>query len=318
MKVIDHIRNTKKTLFTFEILPPLKGKDINQIYNTIDPLMEFKPPFLNITYHREEVVYKKHKNGLLERKTVHKRPGTVAISAAIKYKYKTVNVIPHIICGGFTKEETENALIDLHFLGIRNLLVLRGDPLKSEKKFISEKDGHKNASDLIKQISNLNKGCYLDEELENTTHTDFDMGVAAYPEKHIESPNLDSDIYYLKKKVEAGAKYIVTQMFYDNTNFFDFVKRCKKEKIDVPIIPGIKPISVANHLNILPQTFNIDIPQELVLEIKKCKNNQEVRQVGIEWAIKQSKGLVKFGVPIIHYYTMGNSDNIYKIAKEVF
>ena len=318
MKVLDHFKNSDKTLFSFEILPPLKGKDINLIYEVIDPLMEFDPKFLNITYHREEVVYKRHKSGLLEKKTVHKRPGTVAIAAAIKYKYQKVNVVPHIICGGFTREETENALIDLHFLGIRNLLVLRGDPLQANKSFIPEDGGHANALDLIHQIQCLNRGLYLDEELENTTKMEFSMGVAGYPEKHIEAPNIDTDLFYLKKKVEAGADYIVTQLFYDNTKYFDFVNKCQKAGIDVPIIPGIKPISIKRHLNILPSTFNIDIPEALAKEVRKCKTNDEVRQVGVEWAIMQSKELVKGKAPAVHYYTMGKADNIYNIAKAVF
>jgi methylenetetrahydrofolate reductase (NADPH) len=318
MKVIELLKKSKKTLFSFEILPPLKGKDINLIYSTIEPLLEFKPPYVNITYHREEIVYKRHKSGLLEKKTVHKRPGTVAISAAIKYQYKDIHVVPHIICGGFNKEETENALIDLHFLGIRNLLVLRGDPVKSEQVFLPEEDGHAHAIDLIKQITNLNQGLYLDEELGNTTATDFSFGVAGYPEKHIEAPNMKFDLKYLKKKIDTGAEYIVTQMFFDNKKFFDFVKMCRKAGITVPIVPGIKPISTIRQLNILPQTFNIDIPEGLVKEIEKCKNNAQARQVGVEWAIIQSKELVKFGVPVIHYYTMGKADNIQKIANAVF
>lgn len=317
-KVIDHIKQSEKTLFSFEILPPLKGKDINLIYEVIDPLMEFEPKYLNITYHREELVYKKHKSGLLERKTVHKRPGTVAIAAAIKYKYRNVNVVPHIICGGFTREETENALIDLHFLGIRNLLVLRGDPLAAEKEFKSEDDGHSYALDLIKQIKKLNEGIYLDEELQNTTKMDFSYGVAGYPEKHFEAPNIQTDLNYLKNKIGAGADYIVTQMFFDNQKYFDFVDLCRQNDINVPIIPGIKPISIKRHLNILPATFQIDIPEVLANELLKCKSNEDVRQLGVEWAIEQSKELIKKNVPSVHYYTMGKADNIYNIAKAVF
>ncbi|MBN1252509.1 MAG: methylenetetrahydrofolate reductase [NAD(P)H] [Bacteroidales bacterium] len=318
MKVIDHINNSKKTMFSFEILPPLKGKDINLIYEVIDPLMEFNPKYVNITYHREEVVYKRHKTGLLEKKTVHKRPGTVAIAAAIKYKYNDVNVVPHIICGGFSKEETENALIDLHFLGIRNLLVLRGDPLSADKEFMPEQNGHSHAIELINQIQNLNKGVYLDEELENTTKMDFSFGVAGYPEKHFESPNIETDLKYLKDKIKAGAGYIVTQMFFDNKKYFDFVDLCRENDINVPIIPGLKPISIQKHLTILPSTFSIDIPKALSNELVKCKNNDAVRQVGVEWAIEQSKELIAKNAPAVHYYTMGKADNIYKIAKAVF
>lgn len=321
MKVVEHIEKAKakqKSLFSFEILPPLKGKDINLIYKTIDPLMEYKPPFINVTYHREEVVYKRHKNGLLEKKTIHKRPGTVAISAAIKYKYQDVNVVPHLICGGFSKEETENALIDLHFLGIRNLLALRGDPVKSERRFIAEPDGHTNAIDLVKQIMNLNKGIYLEDDLQNTTATNFSVGVAGYPEKHVESPNMDEDIQWLKAKIDAGAEYIVTQMFFDNQKFFRFVERCRKSGIKVPILPGLKPISTIKQMYILPQAFNIDIPKDLISELKKCKNNQQAYQVGIEWAIVQSRELIKFGCPVVHYFTMGRAENIRKIAENVF
>ncbi len=318
MKVADILNKTDKTLFSFELLPPKKGNSIGDLYAIIDQLVEFNPPYINITYHREEVIYKPAGNGLLKKKTVRKRPGTVAIAAAIKYKYKDVEVVPHLICGGFTKEETEDALIDLNFLGIENLLLLRGDPQPSQKKFIPEPGGHQYAIDLIKQVTDLNKGIYLDEDLSNKTPTNFSFGVAGYPEKHIESPNLQSDIYFLKKKVEAGAEFIVTQMFFDNKKYFDFVKICRENGINVPIIPGIKPVSVKNHLYTLPGIFNIDLPEDLVKEILKCKNDKEVRKLGVEWATFQSKELIKAGVPAIHYYTMGRPDNIYKIANNVF
>ena len=318
MKIPNKLEQTEKTLFSFELLPPLKGSSIKEIYNTIDPLMEFNPPYINITYHREEVVYKQREGGLLERKTVRKRPGTVAIAAAIKYKYRDINVVPHLICGGFSKEETENALIDLNFLGIENILLLRGDPEHSSNRFIPEKDGHQHALGLVNQVANLNKGIYLDEELENSTPTNFTIGVAGYPEKHIESPNYLSDLHFLKQKVEAGAEFIVTQMFFDNQKYYNFVDACRKQGINVPIIPGIKPVAVQNHLSSLPKTFNIDLPEALVKEMIKCKTNKQVRELGIEWAIAQSKDLIKNGVPVIHYYTMGKPDNIYKIAKNVF
>ena len=317
MKVIDHLNKAKKTLFSFELLPPLKGNNIETIYETIQPLMKFEPPYVNVTYHREEVVYKNHKSGLLEKKIVRKRPGTVAISAAIMNKYK-IDLVPHIICGGFTKEETENALIDLHFLGIENLLVIRGDADKTTHRFVPESDGHVHAIDLVKQVIDLNNGKYLDDELENKTATHFSVGVAGYPEKHNESPNLQSDLHFLKQKIEAGAEYIVTQMFFDNDKYFKFVKNCRDSGITVPIIPGLKPFSTLNQLNILPQTFHIDIPEALVKEVCKCKSNDEVRNLGIEWAIEQSKELIKNNVPVIHFYTMGKSDNVEKIAKAVF
>jgi len=313
MKVIEHLKNAKQILFSFEILPPLKGKSIDSIYNTLDPLMEFNPPFIDVTYHREEYVYKNRKDGLLERISVRKRPGTVGICAAIMNKYD-VDTVPHIICGGFNKEETENALIDLDFLGIDNVLALRGDPIKSETYFTPEEDGHKYASELLGQVDNMNKGIYLDEDLKNSAPTDFCIGVAGYPEKHFEAANMESDIHFLKKKVEAGADYIVTQMFFDNQKYFDFVKLCRENDIDVPIIPGLKPISTKKQLTLLPHRFNLSFPNELVDEVLKCKSNEEVRQVGVEWAIKQTKELIDFGAPCVHFYTMGKSDNVQKIV----
>ena len=318
MKVIEHLQQAKKTLFSFELLPPLKGHNIEGIYRAIDPLLEFNPSFVNITYHQEEVVYKKHKSGLLEKKTVRKRPGTVAISAAIKYKYPMLDVVPHLICGGFTREDTEYALIDFHFLGINNILALRGDPPKTIHVFVPEKDGHAYATDLVGQIINMNHGKYLDEEMENTTPTDFCVGVAGYPEKHIESPNLTSDLKYLKMKVDAGAEYIVTQMFFDNRKYFNFVNSCREAGITVPIIPGLKPITTLRDINILPKVFFIDIPEDLVREVQKCKTNEEAFQAGIEWSIQQSKELIEFGVPVLHYFTIGISENIRQIAKAVF
>lgn len=317
MKVIDKIKTAKKALFTFELLPPLKGHTIQEIYDTIDPLIEYNPAYINITYHQQEVVYKSRPDGLMEKRVIRKRPGTVAIAAAVQNKYK-ITVVPHMICGGFTKEETEDALIDFHFLGINNLLVLRGDPEKGKRKFIPVEGGHAHSSDLIEQIMNLNKGKYLHEELEDAMPTDFSVGVAGYPEKHIEAPNMDSDLEYLKLKIEKGAEYIVTQMFFDNRKYFDFVNNCREIGIDVPIIPGIKPVSTLNDISLLPQTFSIDLPTELINEIKKCKTNKDVRQVGVEWATMQSNELIKFGVPGIHYYTLDQSDNIKKIVSAVF
>lgn len=317
MKVIEWINKSDKPLFTFELLPPPKGKDICTLYNAIDTLIEYNPAYINITYHQQEEIYKKRPDGLLEKKTIWKRPGTVAISAAIKYKYG-VDVVPHIICGGFTKEETENALIDLNFLGINNLLVLRGDPPKNQRYFMPEEGGHKYAIDLMRQIVNLNKGKYLDEELQNTTDMDFCIGVAGYPEKHAEATNIQSDLKYLKMKVDEGAEYIVTQMFFDNQKYFDFVGRCREAGINVPIIPGLKPITTLSDVKMLPKVFSIDIPFELDKEIEKCKTNEQAWQVGVEWGIHQSKELIKFGVPSLHYYTIGIADNISEIAKTVF
>ncbi len=318
MKVTEHIKNANgKTLFSIEILPPLKGENIRTLFDNMDPLMEFKPPFIDVTYHREEYVYKKKDNGLLEKRSTRKRPGTVGICAAIQNHYK-VDTVPHIICGGFSKEETENALIDLQFLGIDNVLALQGDAIKSEARFVAEPDGHKYASELLGQIVAMNNGKFIEEELQHPNPTNFCVGVAAYPEKHFSSPNLKTDIKYLKHKVDLGAEYIVTQMFFNNERYFEFVKLCRENDIHIPIIPGIKPITAKVQTTVLPTIFHIDLPDELADEIEKCKDNTAVKQVGIEWTIRQSKELMKFGVPTLHYYSMGKSDPIYKIARELF
>jgi methylenetetrahydrofolate reductase (NADPH) len=318
MKVTEHLKRANgKTLFTLEILPPLKGENIKNLFNNIDPLMEFKPPFIDVTYHREEYVFKKKDGGLLEKITTRKRPGTVGICAAIQNHYK-VDTVPHIICGGFSREETENALIDLNFLGVDNVLVLQGDAIKTESKFIPEKDGFAYASELLEHVVNMNKGQYLDEELHDPSPTNFCIGVAGYPEKHFNAPNLKTDLKYLKNKVDKGAEYIVTQMFFDNNKYFEFVDKCREAGITVPIIPGIKPLTTKSQLTILPQIFHIDLPEELSDEAEKCKDNASVKQLGIEWTIQQSKELIAKGAPTIHFYSMGKSDPIYKIAKELF
>ncbi len=316
MKVTDHIQNAKETLFSFEILPPLKGKSIQSIYEGIDPLMEFKPKFINVTYHREEFIYKERENGLLEKIAIRKRPGTVGICAAIMNKYD-VDAIPHLICGGFSKEETENALIDLQFLGIDNVLALRGDSIKTESSFRPHKEGHEFAVDLIHQISDMNKGNYMMDDVQ-LEPTNFCIGAAGYPEKHFEAMNLDTDLLNMKRKVAAGASYIVTQMFFDNTKFFRFVDACRSVGITVPIIPGVKPVKTLAHISFLPKFFHIDYPVELSNELMKCKDNKSVEQVGIEWGIQQSKELKAQGVPCIHYYTMSNSTSVQEIAREVF
>ncbi|WP_299251197.1 methylenetetrahydrofolate reductase [NAD(P)H] [uncultured Lacinutrix sp.] len=318
MKVTDHIKNANgNTQFSFEILPPLKGQNIQSIFDNIDPLMEFKPPFIDVTYHREEYVYKDLGDGLLKKKVVKKRPGTVGICAALQNKY-SVDAIPHILCGGFSKEDTENFLIDLDFLGIDNVVALRGDAVKTETYFTPEKEGHHYASELVSQISELNNAVYLDDELQNCSATNFCIGVGAYPEKHMEAPSLESDIHFLKKKINNGAEYIVTQMFFDNNKYFQFVDKCRKEGITVPIIPGLKPISTRKQLNIIPHRFHVDLPEALIKEVIKCKDNKQVRQVGIEWCVQQSKELEKAGIPFLHYYSMGKSDNIKAIAQAVF
>jgi methylenetetrahydrofolate reductase (NADPH) len=316
MKVTDHIENAQDTLFSFEILPPLKGKSIQSIYEGIDPLMEFKPKFVNVTYHREEFIYKERENGLLEKIAIRKRPGTVGICAAIMNKYD-VDAIPHLICGGFSKEETENALIDLQFLGIDNVLALRGDSIKTESTFRPHKEGHEFAVDLIHQISDMNKGNYMMDDVQ-LEPTNFCIGTAGYPEKHFEAMNLETDLLNVKRKVDAGASYIVTQMFFDNSKFFRFVDACRAVGITVPIIPGVKPVKTLTHISFLPKFFHIDYPVELSNELIKCKDNKAVEQVGIEWGIQQSRELKAHGVPCIHYYTMSNSTSVQKIAREVF
>lgn len=317
MKITDHIKNAEgKTLFSFEIIPPKKGNSIQQLYDNIDPLMEFNPPFIDVTTSREEYVYIE-KNGLLDKKKTRMRPGTLGICAAIKHKYD-VDTVPHVLCGGFTKEETEYLLVDCHYLGINNVMALRGDAMSHEKYFAASKGGHQYATGLVAQIKNLNCGKYLHDVVETNNCADFCIGVAGYPEKHLEAPSLQSDLKRLKEKVDAGADYVVTQMFFENQKYFEFVDAAKKAGINVPIIPGIKPIAVKRHLQLLPQVFRIDIPETLITEVEKCKTNKEVRQVGIEFAIQQSKELLAEGVPVLHYYSMGKSDNIKAIASELF
>jgi methylenetetrahydrofolate reductase (NADPH) len=317
VKVTEHLKNAKSTLFSLEIIPPMKGESIESIFQAIDPLMEFNPPFIDVTYHREEYVYKVGPNNTLTKQCIRKRPGTVGICAAIMHRYK-VDAVPHIICGGFNKEETENALIDLHYLGVENILVLRGDAIKSEGVFTAQQGGHSYATELLEQVINMNQGRYLDEELQHPTPTNFCIGVAGYPEKHFEAPNMTSDLRYLKMKADMGADFIVTQMFFDNHKYYDFVTRCREMGITIPIIPGLKPLATKAQLNVLPRIFHIDLPEDLVKEVEKCKTNQQVKELGIEWCINQSKELIKFGVPCLHYYTMSKSDSVRQIAANVF
>jgi methylenetetrahydrofolate reductase (NADPH) len=316
MKVTDKFVEGK-TLFSFEILPPQKGSSIQSIYDAIDPLLEFNPAYINVTYHRQEYIYKKREKGYLEKVAVRKRPGTVGICAAIKHKYN-IDTVPHLICGGFTRDETENALIDLQFLGIDNVLALRGDPIKTEQAFVPQEGGNKNALELVEQIERLKKGIYLDEDVKNPHPLDFCVGVAGYPEKHFEAPNMATDIHFLKKKIEAGAQYIVTQLFFDNKKYFDFVEKCREAGITVPIIPGIKPISRLSHLTFMPKFFHVDLPETLSSELLNCTTDQQAAEVGREWAILQCAELVKAGVPSIHFYTMGKSTQVAAIAKAVY
>lgn len=316
MKVIDHLNQAKETLLSFEVLPPLKGKGIGALYRHLDPLMEFKPAFINVTYHRSEHVFKKKVDGNFEKIVVRKRPGTESICAAIMNKYN-VDTVPHLICGGFDINETEDALINLHYLGIDNVLVLRGDAAKNESSFEPEPGGHKYAIDLLKQVTNLNSGIYLEEELRDTHKTKFCIGVAGYPEKHFEAPNMNSDLQHLKQKVDAGADYIVTQMFFDNAKFHAFVKACREIGITVPIIPGLKPIYSKKQLTVLPKTFHIDLPSELSNAIIQCKTDEDVEKVGAEWLLMQSKELKASGVPVLHYYTLGRPQLVANVVKEL-
>lgn len=316
MKVIDHLKQAKDTLVSFEVLPPLKGKSINSIYDHLDPLMEFRPSWINVTYHRSETMFKKKADGTFEKVEVRKRPGTVGICASVMNHYK-IDAVPHFICGGFNKRETEDALIDLNFLDVDNVLVLRGDAAKNEASFESEKDGHSYAIDLLKQVSNLNCGIYQDEDIQNGGKTNFCIGVAGYPEKHFEAPNLEVDLMRLKEKVDAGASYVMTQMFFDNQKFFNFVKACREIGIEVPIIPGLKPITTKKQLSILPRIFHVDIPSDLSNAIMQCKTDLDCETVGTEWLIQQSKELKKFGAPVLHYYTLGKPKVIWNVVKEI-
>ncbi|MFC4263116.1 methylenetetrahydrofolate reductase [NAD(P)H] [Ferruginibacter yonginensis] len=316
MKVTEHLKNAQNTVISFEILPPLKGKGIQSLYNHLDPLMEYKPSFINVTYHRSEHVFKKMGDGNFKKVVVRKRPGTESICAAIMNKYN-VDTVPHLICGGFDVNETEDALINLHYLGIDNVLVLRGDAAKNETNFEPEPGGHQYAIDLLKQVQNLNSGLYLEEDLKNTTSTKFCIGVAGYPEKHFEAPNMDTDLQFLKQKVDAGADYIVTQMFFDNAKFFAFVDACRAIGINVPIIPGLKPVYNKKQLTILPKVFHIDLPTDLSSEIIKCKNDEDVEKVGAEWLLHQSRDLKNAGVEALHYYTLGKPNLIANVVKQL-
>ena len=317
MTVIERINSSKKPLFTFELLPPLKGHSIERTYSAIDRLIEFEPAYINFTSHRNETVYRERSDGLVEKKFLRLRPGTIALAAAVKYKYN-ITVVPHLLCGGFTKEETENVLIEMKFLGIDDVFALRGDPPKGLRSFVPEKNGHAYTVNLVNQIIDMNKGKYLEDNLANATPTNFCVGVAGYPEKHFEAPNLKIDLENLKKKVDAGASYIVTQMFFDNDKFCLFRDECVKMGITVPIIPGLKPVSAISDIKLLPQTFHIDLPDDLFNAVAACKTDDEAREAGIEWTTMQSKELLKLGVLGIHYYTLGRSDNIARIVSTVF
>jgi len=317
-KVIDILRNAKKPFASFELVPPLKGSDVSRLYQSIDPLMQFQPPFINVTCHRDEVEYVPNSDGTYTKMTLAKRPSTIAIVAAIMRRYPQLEMVPHVICGGASRSKVESELLDLHFLGIQNVVALRGDAMPGQRFFIAEADGFSHSSELVEMIGRLNKGQYLDPTVKNGLHTDFCVGVAAYPEKHYEAANIDTDIMRLKQKVEAGADYIVTQMFFDNEQYFRFVDRLRQAGISVPVIPGLKPISTKRQVDLLPRSFHIDIPQPLVNRLSKAKTADDAYQTGIEWAIEQSRDLLAHGAPAIHYYTMAKPDNVCEIVKAVF
>ena len=317
MKVTEYFEKSQgKTHISFEVLPPLKGGGMQSIFNTLDPLMEIKPPFIDVTYHREEFIYKKRESGYYEKIAIRKRPGTVGICASIMHRYG-VDAVPHLICGGFSKEDTENVLIDLNFLNINNVLALRGDAAKFEEKFHPHPDGHAYAKDLIKQVADMNLGKYLDNNIINGEKTDFCIGVSGYPEKHFEAPNLQLDLIRTKDKIDAGGKYIVTQMFFDNQKYFDYVDACRAMGIDVPVVPGLKPITKKYQLHSIPRMFFINLPDDLVRAVHDAKTEEAVKEVGIEWCIQQSKELKARGVPCLHYYTMGDVDTIKRIVEAV-
>lgn len=317
MKVTEHIEKSNGTLLSYEVLPPLKGKNIQSIYNHLDQLMEFKPSWINVTYHRSETIFHTREDGNLEKLITRKRPGTVGICSAIMNRY-SVDAAPHIICGGFSKTETEDALIDLNFLGINNILALRGDAARNEEHFVPHQDGHRYAVDLVKQIVNLNNGKYLDPYIKNGEKTDFCIGVAGYPEKHFECADIETDLNYLKEKVDMGADFIMTQMFFDNKKFFSFVENCRNCGINVPIIPGLKPLTNEKQIENIPKIFHLQLPEEFLKELHKVKNDEGIEKVGTEWLIQQSKELKAYGVPVLHYYTLGKPSVIKNVVKEIF
>jgi methylenetetrahydrofolate reductase (NADPH) len=317
MKLTECLSQAKQPIISLEILPPTKGKSIDSLFSHLDPLMEFKPAFVNVTYHRAEQVYKKREDGNFQRVEIRKRPGTVGICAALMNKYK-VEAIPHLICGGFSKEETENALIDLHFLGVKNVLALRGDAAANEKFFAPHPNGHRYAEDLVKQIIGLNKGQYMEDDIMDGVKTDFCIGVAGYPEKHIEAPNLDTDIYYLKRKIDLGADYVTTQMFFNNSHYYNFVSKCREHGVEVPILTGLKPLSSKRQLSIVPSIFNVEIPYDLYNAMNSAKTEAACEKVGEEWLLEQCRDLLKNNVPVLHFYTLGKPQIIYNVLKQLF
>jgi methylenetetrahydrofolate reductase (NADPH) len=316
MKITEHLSQATKPVISLEILPPTKGRSIDSIYNHLDPLMEFDPAFINVTYHRAEQVYKKSADGGFKRVEIRKRPGTVGICAALMYKYK-VEAIPHLICGGFSKEETENALIDLHFLGVKNVLALRGDAAANEKFFTPHPNGHRYADELVSQISDLNRGHYLEEDILDGVNMDFCIGVAGYPEKHMESPNLDMDMSYLKRKTDLGADYVTTQMFFNNSHYYKYVERCRAAGITAPVVPGLKPLTNKKQLTTIPGIFNVEVPHDLTKEIMNAKTDAACEEIGTEWLLAQCRDLLKNNVPILHFYTLGKPKVVSKVLQQL-
>lgn len=316
MKVTEHLAQATKPIISLEILPPAKGKGIDSIFKVLDTFVDFNPSFINVTYHRAEQVFKKRSDGNFERVEIRKRPGTVGICAAIMNRYN-VDAVPHIICGGFSKEETENALIDLHYLGVNNVLALRGDAAANEKFFSPHPHGHSYSEDLVKQVMDMNRGKYQEEDIIDGLKSDFCVGVAGYPEKHIEAPNLDTDIYYLKRKIELGASYVTTQMFFENAHYYNYIKKCKEHGVEVPIIPGLKPITTKKQLSILPSIFNVEIPFELTKEMQAAKTDAACDQIGEEWLLAQCRDLLKNNVPILHFYTLGKPHIIENVLRKL-
>lgn len=320
MKVIDIINQAAQNnapRFTIELLPPLKGDGTQGVFSAIDTLVEYGPAYINVTFQREDEKLVEREDGLWERRVTRRRPGTVGISAAIMKRYG-IETVPHLICGGLSRYDIEDALIDMDFLGIENVLALRGDSRRTERRFAPHPDGHAYADGLVRQIAAMNRGEFVDGEVENCHHSKFCIGVAGYPEKHSEAPNMATDIENLRRKIDAGAEYIVTQMCFDNQRIFEFIERCRAAGITVPIVPGLKPFTTKSQLTVLPQTFHVDLPEELVKAVSQCKDNRAVKQVGIEWATMQARELKAAGLPVIHFYTMSRTDNVAEIVKNLF
>lgn len=317
-KVTEHLKNNNgKPIFSIEIIPPTKGSNLNDLLDAIEPMMELKPPFIDVTFHREEYFTKQLPDGTTKEIRTRKRPGTVGICSSIMHRFK-IDPVPHVLCGGFTKDDNEDLLIDLNYLGIDNVLALRGDFAKPYSSFKAKKGGHFYANELVEQINDMNQGKYLHEDAEYLNASDFCIGVAAYPEKHFEANNLEQDMENLKRKIDAGADYVVTQMFFDNQKYFDFVNKCRAEGITIPIIPGLKVLATKKQLDILPRLFYLDMPEDFRKGVLACENDKQAKQLGIEWATQQCRELIDFGVPALHFYTMSKSDTTMAVAREVF